>query len=447
MSCPPDQIGNQTLDHNATVQQLPTPTYSSSGSFVLPSRNIPTTAAPAESISETNPTDAPKSSASTPLDLLSHVALELPRLNSHTPTNMPTTLITKTSPQPLLCRLPPPSQLASVADQSCTLPQLLAPPSSQLPYSNSPVVLPRLPPLSMLEPVQRLGLTGVKRSFDQFNLTDHSAKFTIPAITTDFQVDKYLNNGNQIEGDANRIGNGAGILDESRHHESDIENSKLSQIGTALVFGENNSERHCNNNNKVPRHEHFHEQDFVKSDPIPCSPLSAKRITFLHPPHISSFPPRAPPACISSLSDHRISVAGCASSGCTTMAPHQNLTLDNGAACAAPMAISNLSPVSSHDHSQSPSRSTMGRPNKTMRCTSVGSGHKSPNRCYSPITPISSAPAQYMTVSAPVIKSRSQPSRFCHICSRTSKKVGLVACANFSSGACRKVVCQKCFNE
>lgn len=44
-------------------------------------------------------------------------------------------------------------------------------------------------------------------------------------------------------------------------------------------------------------------------------------------------------------------------------------------------------------------------------------------------------------------KSRSQPSRFCHICSRTSKKVGLVACGNFATGACRKVVCQKCFAE
>lgn len=46
-----------------------------------------------------------------------------------------------------------------------------------------------------------------------------------------------------------------------------------------------------------------------------------------------------------------------------------------------------------------------------------------------------------------VHKPRSQPSRFCHICSRTSKKVGLVACGNFTTGACRKVICQKCFTE
>lgn len=47
----------------------------------------------------------------------------------------------------------------------------------------------------------------------------------------------------------------------------------------------------------------------------------------------------------------------------------------------------------------------------------------------------------------PVSRSRCQPSRFCHICSRTSKKVGLLACANFATGACRKVVCQKCFAD
>ena len=44
-------------------------------------------------------------------------------------------------------------------------------------------------------------------------------------------------------------------------------------------------------------------------------------------------------------------------------------------------------------------------------------------------------------------KSRSQPSRFCHICSRTSSKVDQIACGNFATGACRKVVCQKCFEE
>lgn len=43
-------------------------------------------------------------------------------------------------------------------------------------------------------------------------------------------------------------------------------------------------------------------------------------------------------------------------------------------------------------------------------------------------------------------KSRGLPSRFCHICSRTSKKVSLVPCGNFLTG-CRKVVCQKCFAE
>jgi len=44
-------------------------------------------------------------------------------------------------------------------------------------------------------------------------------------------------------------------------------------------------------------------------------------------------------------------------------------------------------------------------------------------------------------------KGRSTPSRFCHICSRTAKKVELLSCANLASGACRKVVCEKCFIE
>lgn len=44
-------------------------------------------------------------------------------------------------------------------------------------------------------------------------------------------------------------------------------------------------------------------------------------------------------------------------------------------------------------------------------------------------------------------KGRSTPSRFCHICSRTAKKVALLACGNLASGACRKVVCEKCFAE
>ena len=44
-------------------------------------------------------------------------------------------------------------------------------------------------------------------------------------------------------------------------------------------------------------------------------------------------------------------------------------------------------------------------------------------------------------------RSRAQPSRFCHICSRTSKKVEQIHCRNFAAGACRKVVCRKCFLE
>lgn len=48
---------------------------------------------------------------------------------------------------------------------------------------------------------------------------------------------------------------------------------------------------------------------------------------------------------------------------------------------------------------------------------------------------------------ATVANARTAPSRFCHICSRTAKKVGLVACANLVTGACRKVVCEKCFAE
>lgn len=45
------------------------------------------------------------------------------------------------------------------------------------------------------------------------------------------------------------------------------------------------------------------------------------------------------------------------------------------------------------------------------------------------------------------IEKRLKPSRFCHICARTSKKVGLLSCVNFRTGSCRKVICQKCFGE
>lgn len=44
-------------------------------------------------------------------------------------------------------------------------------------------------------------------------------------------------------------------------------------------------------------------------------------------------------------------------------------------------------------------------------------------------------------------KSRCQSSRFCHICSRTTRKVKNMCCANFYKGSCRKVICQKCFEE
>lgn len=37
------------------------------------------------------------------------------------------------------------------------------------------------------------------------------------------------------------------------------------------------------------------------------------------------------------------------------------------------------------------------------------------------------------------------PSRFCHICSRTPKRVRLAVCSKIKSGTCRKVICEKCF--
>ena len=38
-------------------------------------------------------------------------------------------------------------------------------------------------------------------------------------------------------------------------------------------------------------------------------------------------------------------------------------------------------------------------------------------------------------------------SRYCHICARTPKTVSNVVCAKMKTGYCRKVVCEKCFND
>lgn len=40
-----------------------------------------------------------------------------------------------------------------------------------------------------------------------------------------------------------------------------------------------------------------------------------------------------------------------------------------------------------------------------------------------------------------------QPSRFCHICLRRAERMPLMACARLRSGLCRKVVCERCFND
>lgn len=40
-----------------------------------------------------------------------------------------------------------------------------------------------------------------------------------------------------------------------------------------------------------------------------------------------------------------------------------------------------------------------------------------------------------------------QPSRFCHICLRRAERVSLMACGRLRSGLCRKVVCERCFND
>lgn len=39
------------------------------------------------------------------------------------------------------------------------------------------------------------------------------------------------------------------------------------------------------------------------------------------------------------------------------------------------------------------------------------------------------------------------PSRFCHVCSRTPKNVRLAVCCKIKEGICRKVICEKCFEE
>lgn len=38
-------------------------------------------------------------------------------------------------------------------------------------------------------------------------------------------------------------------------------------------------------------------------------------------------------------------------------------------------------------------------------------------------------------------------SRFCHVCSRTPKNVRLAVCMKITDGVCRKVICEKCFDE
>ena len=61
-------------------------------------------------------------------------------------------------------------------------------------------------------------------------------------------------------------------------------------------------------------------------------------------------------------------------------------------------------------------------------------GVRKPNRA-----PLPSDPPSRLSSAVAVVagwKGRSTPSRFCHICSRTAKKVELLACANLASGAC-----------
>ena len=40
-----------------------------------------------------------------------------------------------------------------------------------------------------------------------------------------------------------------------------------------------------------------------------------------------------------------------------------------------------------------------------------------------------------------------KPSRFCHICTRITKKLNVVVCSNIETGTCRKVICEKCLTE
>lgn len=43
--------------------------------------------------------------------------------------------------------------------------------------------------------------------------------------------------------------------------------------------------------------------------------------------------------------------------------------------------------------------------------------------------------------------SQATPSRFCHVCARSSDIVELMPCKNVKFGVCRKAVCEKCFSE
>lgn len=51
-------------------------------------------------------------------------------------------------------------------------------------------------------------------------------------------------------------------------------------------------------------------------------------------------------------------------------------------------------------------------------------------------------PNQHLTSSTPSCT----PSRFCHICTRSTRPTDIVVCGNVKRGTCRKIICHRCFN-
>lgn len=57
------------------------------------------------------------------------------------------------------------------------------------------------------------------------------------------------------------------------------------------------------------------------------------------------------------------------------------------------------------------------------------------------------SPLETQAINSEARSGPGQPSRFCHICLRRAERVSLIACSRLKRGQCRKVICEKCFDE